>query len=96
MQATSILLSDPLLHPHPRAVSLNSKGADTMNAQATTINRAVPEWLETPEHEECEYLLAFQGAGGDQDHRVEMTRAEFDALKRRLAEMRGHDLSVAV
>lgn len=59
-----------------------------MNATATT-NRAVPEWLETPTHQESVYTLMFVEADGGSGQHVDMTRDEFDALKRHLAEMRG-------
>jgi len=63
-----------------------------MQNNSVPATPAVPEWLETPEHEECEYLLVFEDANGCQDHSVDMTREEFDALKRHLAKIRGYQL----
>jgi hypothetical protein len=61
-----------------------------MQSNSVPTTPAVPEWLETPEHEECEYLLVFEDANGCQDHSVDVTREEFEALKRHLANMRGY------
>lgn len=46
-----------------------------------------PEWLATPD--DIEYELLMSDSGGETVQQIDITRAEYIALKRHLAELRG-------
>jgi hypothetical protein len=63
--------------------------------QDRRIPEAIPEWVnETPD--ECSYDLIMFDAGGGSEEEIHLSRAEYIALKKLLAAMRGYNVWSAV
>jgi hypothetical protein len=70
-----------------RGQQIIKEGAQT---QPEVPPAAVPEWVnETPEHEATEYNLMMQDAQQHWEQEVQVTRAEYIALKQHVAGLRG-------